>query len=99
MNESKEENLLGTTFDQTNNMSRQITRCWHILKTAKNVTVVKFEVAFTRYRHNMKTIENSMAINSVQSVLELDAKEMYLHLKGDLKRKFLLMQMNCTVER
>ena len=32
------------------------TRCRHILKTVKNVTAAKFELAFTRYRNNLKTV-------------------------------------------
>ena len=51
------------------------TRCRHILKTVKIVTVAKFELALTRYLHYMKTIENSTVTNSVQSLQELDAKE------------------------
>ena len=35
------------------------TRCRHILKTMKKVTAAKFELAFTRYRHNLKTVGNS----------------------------------------
>ena len=46
------------------------------------MTVAKFELAFTRYRHNLKMIENSTLTNSVQSLQEFDAKEMYLHLKN-----------------
>ena len=33
------------------------TRCRHILKTMKNVTVTKFELALTRCRNNLKTVE------------------------------------------
>ena len=32
-------------------------RCRAILKTVKNMTVAKFEQAFTQYHHNLKTIE------------------------------------------
>ena len=32
------------------------TRCRYILKTVKNVTAAKFELAFTRYRNNLKTV-------------------------------------------
>ena len=31
-------------------------RCRHILKTVKNVTATKLELAFTRYRNNLKTV-------------------------------------------
>ena len=34
------------------------TRCWHILKTVKCVTVAKFELAFTRCRNNLKMAGN-----------------------------------------
>ena len=44
------------------------------MKTVKNVTVAKFELAFTRYRHNLKTTENSTVTSSVQSLQELDVK-------------------------
>ena len=50
----------------------------------KNVTVAKFELAFTRRQHNLKTIEDSTVKNSVPSLQEFDAKEMYLHLKNRL---------------
>ena len=59
-------------------------RCWHILKTVKNVTVVKFELPFTPYRHNLKMMENPTVTNSVQSLQEFDANEMSLHFKNCL---------------
>ena len=34
------------------------TRCRHVLKTMKNVTVAKIELAFTRCRNNLKTVGN-----------------------------------------
>ena len=34
------------------------TRCRHILKTIKNVTIAEFELAFTRCRNNLKTVGN-----------------------------------------
>ena len=47
----------------------------------KNVTVAKFERAFTRYRHNLKTVGNLKLKDSLQ---DFDAKEMYLHLENRL---------------
>ena len=51
-------------------------------ETVKQVKVAIFEVAFAQYRYNLKTIANSTLNNSVQSLKEFDAKEMYLHLKN-----------------
>ena len=56
-----------------------LTRCRHILKTVKNVTVAKFELALTRYWNNLKTVGNLTVKNSLQ---DFDAKEMYLHSKN-----------------
>ena len=43
------------------------TRCRHILKTMKNVTVAKFELAaFTRCRNNLKTVRNLPVKSSLQ---------------------------------
>ena len=54
------------------------TRCRHILKTMKKVTVAKFELAFTRCRQNLKTVGNL----SVKSWLQdFDAIERYLQPK------------------
>ena len=54
------------------------TRCRHILKTMKNVTVAKSELAFTRCRNNLKTVGTL----SVKSWLQdFDAIERYLHPK------------------
>ena len=50
-----------------------------MLKTVKNVTVAKFELAFTRCRNNLKMIRNLTVKNSLQ---DFDAKEMYLHSKN-----------------
>ena len=44
--------------------------------------MTKFELAFTRYGHNLKTIENSKVTNSVQSLQEFDVSDMYLHVKS-----------------
>ena len=52
------------------------TRCRHILKTVKNVTVAEFELAFTRCRNNLKTVGNLTVRNSLQ---DFDAIERYLH--------------------
>ena len=50
----------------------------------KNVTVAKFELAFTRSRNNLKTVGNL----TVKILLhEVDAKELYLHPKISLIRK------------
>ena len=54
------------------------TRCRHILKTVKNVTVAEFELAFTRCRNNLKTLRNLTVRNSFR---DFDAIERYLHLK------------------
>ena len=54
------------------------TRCRHILKTMKNVTVATFELAFTRCRNNSKTVRNLPVKSSLQ---DFDAKEMYLNPK------------------
>ena len=59
-----------------------ITRCWHIFKTVNNVTVANLELAFTRYRQSLKTMENSTVTNSVESLQEFDA--IYLHLRSRL---------------
>ena len=40
----------------------------------QNVTVAKFELAFTRCRNNLKTVGNLMVKSSLQ---DFDAKEMY----------------------
>ena len=55
------------------------TRCRHILKTVKTMTVAKFELTFTRCRNNLKMIGNLTVKNSLQ---DFDAKEMYLHSKN-----------------
>ena len=60
------------------------TRRRHILKTVKNVMAAQFWLVFTRYRQNLKTIENSTVTNSAQSSEEFDAKEMHLHHKSHL---------------
>ena len=54
------------------------TRCRHILKTMKNVTVANFELAFTRCRNNLKTVGNLPVKSSLQ---DFDAKEMCLNPK------------------
>ena len=56
-----------------------LTRCRHILKTVKDATVAKFELAFVRCRDNLKMIGNSTVKNFLQ---DFDAKEMYLHSKN-----------------
>ena len=57
-----------------------------ILKMVKNVTVANSELVFTRYLHNLNTIENTTVISSVQSLQEFDAKEMYLHLNNHMSK-------------
>ena len=51
----------------------------HILKTMKNVTAAKFELAFTRCLNNLKTLGNLTVNNSLQ---DFGTKEMYLHSKN-----------------
>ena len=58
----------------------------YILKTLENVTVAKFEVAFTQYRYNFNSIENLMLANPCNLLQEFDVKETYLHLRIDLSR-------------
>ena len=48
------------------------------LKTLKNVTVVEFELAFTRCRNNLKTVRDLTVRNFLQ---DFDAIERYLHPK------------------
>ena len=48
-------------------------------ENGENVTVAKFELAFTRCRNNWKTVGNLTAKNSLQ---DFDAKEMYLQPKN-----------------
>ena len=55
------------------------TQWWHILKTVKNVTVAKFELAFTWWQNNLNAVLDTTVINSLQG---FDAKEMYLHSKN-----------------
>ena len=55
------------------------TRCRHILKMVKNVTVAKLGLAFTRCRNNLKTVRNLMVKNLLQ---DFDTNEMYLHPKN-----------------
>ena len=42
------------------------TRCRHILKTVKNVTVAEFELVFTRFLNNLETVGNLTVRNSLQ---------------------------------
>ena len=42
------------------------TRCRHILKTVKNVTVAEFEPAFTRCQNNLEAVGNLAVRNSLQ---------------------------------
>ena len=44
----------------------------------KNVTVAKFELAFTGCQNNLKTVQNLMVKNSLQN---FDAEDLYLHPK------------------
>ena len=69
MHIAKNENCLSFTA---------FTRCRHILKTVKNVTVAEFELAFTRCRNNLKTVQNLTERNSLQ---DFDEIERYLHPK------------------
>ena len=48
-------------------------------ENAENVTVAKFELAFTRCQNNLKMIGNLTVKISLQ---DFDAKEMYLHSKN-----------------
>ena len=48
-------------------------------ENGENVTVAKFELAFTQYRNNLKTVGNLMVKNSLH---DFDTKEMYLHSKN-----------------
>ena len=48
-------------------------------ENGEKVTVAKFELAFTRYRSNLKTVGNLMVKKSLQS---FDAKEKYVHPKN-----------------
>ena len=61
---------------------REALGCVHTIpahvKTVKNVTVAKFELAFTRCWKNLKVIGNLTVKNSLQ---DFDAKAMYLHSK------------------
>ena len=43
------------------------------------MTVAKFELAFTRYRNNLKTVVN---LDGKKSLQDFDAKEVYLHRKN-----------------
>ena len=49
----------------------------------KNVTVAKFELAFTRCRNNLKTVGNLPVESSLQ---DFDAKEVCLRLRIDQSR-------------
>ena len=49
---------------KTLNVLTAFSRCRHILKTVKNVTVVRFGLAFTRCWNNLKTVRNLMVKNS-----------------------------------
>ena len=55
------------------------TRCRHILKTMKIVTVAKFELAFTRCGNNLKTVGKLPVKSSLQ---DFDAKEVYPNPKN-----------------
>ena len=52
------------------------TRCRHILKTVKNVTVAKFEYAMS------EQFENGRNLTVKYSLQDFDAKKMYLHSKN-----------------
>ena len=45
------------------------TRCRHILKTVKKVTVAKFELAFTRCRYNLRTVRNLMVKSRCRTLM------------------------------
>ena len=66
------------------------TRCRHILKTVKTVTVAEFELAFTRCRNNFTTVRDLTVRNSLQ---DFDAIERYLHSK----RQSVLLQKRGTL--
>ena len=55
------------------------TRHQHLLKTVKNLTEAKFELAFTRCRDNLKTVGNLTVKDSLQG---FDAMEMNMHPKN-----------------
>ena len=46
------------------------TGCRHIMKTVKEVTVAKFELAFTRYRHNLKTVGNFIVKSRCRTLMQ-----------------------------
>ena len=48
-------------------------------ENGENVTVAKFELVFTQYRNNLKTVQNFTVNNSLQ---DFDAKEIYLRPKN-----------------
>ena len=51
-------------------------------ENGENVVVAKFELVFTQYWHNLKTIESTTITYSVQSLQEFDVKEMYVNVKN-----------------
>ena len=62
----------------------------------ENMTVAKFELVFTRCRNNLKTVK--------LDAKDLDAKEMYLHLKNrsvafQKRRYFFLFSSFTSVHR
>ena len=48
-------------------------------ENGENVTVAKFELAFTQCQNNLKTVGNLTVRNPLE---DFDAKEMYLHPKN-----------------
>ena len=56
------------------------TRCRHILKTVKNVTVAKFELAFTRYRQMPFQNVPVRVSFSKSTVFKICRQKMYRHL-------------------
>ena len=62
------------------------TRCRHILKTVKNVTVAEFELVFTRCRNNLKMAGNLTVRNSLQ---DFDAIKVRTHT--------LIVDQSCSI--
>ena len=77
----------GSNCNNNNNNNKSMKLEEQTLKGAKNVTVAKFVLVLTRYQHNLKTTENSTVTDSVQSLQEFDAIDVYLKGTGSRNRK------------
>ena len=62
------------------------------MKTVKNVTIAEFELAFTRWGNNLKTVRNVTVRNSLQ---DFDAIERYLHPK--CQSVLFQKRRNCSI--